>query len=655
MLCSLLLSLAAAPPQEAAEREPVPVLLVSGANNHDWRWTTPFLKAILERDGLCRVEVTTEPSRTLADREGLRAYQAFVLDYNGPRWGEEAERNFVDAVRAGTGVVVIHAANNAFPGWKEYEEIVALCWREGTGHGRFHAFDVRIRDRDHPVTRNLDDLVGHPDELYHRLVPMHGTDYRVLATAWSDPATGGTGRDEPMILVKEYGAGRVFHTPLGHVWRSAEATHASYLDPAFQELVRRGTEWAATGEVREPAPNTLTPAERRQGWELLFDGRSLAGWRGWRREGPPPEGWSIEDGSLAVQAGGGDLLTVRRFRDFEFSFEWKCSPGANSGVMYHVGESLDAPWMTGPEFQILDDAGAGVDAGDPHSAGALYAIYPPRDKVLRPAGAWNRGRIVVHRGRVEHWVNGTRVVEARLDDEVWRERVAASKFRAWPEFGSLARGSIALQDHGNRVWFRNLKIRELRPEPAGPVVELFNGRDLEGWTFFLQEEAQPEEVWSVRDGVLVCRGRPIGYLKTERSFANYILELDWRFDPEKGPGNSGVLLRLSGEDRIWPRSIEAQLMSGQAGDFWNIGEFPMRTDPRRTRGRNTRRTHSNERPLGQWNHYEILLDQDSCVLKVNGEVLNVATGCEVLPGPIGLQSEGAEIHFRNIRLTPLPD
>ena len=320
----------------------LPVLIVSGANNHWWQWTTPSLQEILTESGKFAVEVTHSPGETLGDAEQLSRYRALVLDYNGPRWGAEAEKNFLAAVRAGTGVVVVHAANNAFNGWVEYEELVALCWRQGTGHGRFHPFDVDVVDRDHPVTRDFAGLTAHPDELYHRLVPMHGTDYRVLATANSSKESGGTGADEPMVIVKRYGEGRVFHTPLGHVWGGAEAQKASHRDPQFRELIVRGTEWAATGAVTPSVrePNTLTAAEREAGWELLFDGTSPRGLRGFLKAGFPDQGWRIEGGALhkVAGAGGGDLVTERAFRDFEFAFEWKVAPGANSGIMYRVTE-----------------------------------------------------------------------------------------------------------------------------------------------------------------------------------------------------------------------------------------------------------------------------------------------------------------------------
>ncbi len=189
---------------------------------------------------------------------------------------------------------------------------------------------------------------------------------------------------------------------------------------------------------------------------------------------------------------------------------------------------------------------------------------------------------------------------------------------------------------------------------AGEPIRLFNGRNLDGWVGFHKQGAKMEDVWYVKDGVLICKGRPIGYIRTKKKFTNFILELEWRFNPEKGPGNSGVLLRQIGPDKIWPKSVEAQLMHRNAGDIWNIDRFRMKVDPARTRGRRTiKMKPSNERPLGQWNHYRIIVDGDRVELYVNGELQNVATEVEEVPGHICLQSEGAEIHFRNIVLIPL--
>ena len=415
--------------------------------------------------------------------------------------------------------------------------------------------------------------------------------------------------------------------------------------------------WAQQ-EAGKPSPNNqLTAAERAAGWKLLFDGKATSAWRGYRKDAFPDKGWVVEDGCLKVVGGakGGDIITVDQYADFELALEWRVAPKANSGIMYRVTEKHGASWQTGPEYQLLDDLGHGTAPDNPHSAGGLYDLYAPSSgKVVKPAGEFNQTRIMIKDNRLVHWLNGVKVIECRLDSDDWKQRIAKSKFSKYDGFGVQPKGHIALQDHGNDIWFRNIKIRDLNA-PLPNEVRLFNGRDLAGWSFYLQVQpgAQMTDVWTVKNGVLICKGRPAGYIRTEKDYTNYVLKLEWRFDPAKGAGNSGVLLRLIGEDKVWPRSVEAQLQSENAGDFWNIDEFPMKVDPARTKGRNTKKTHLAEYPIGEWNEYEIIVNGGSVVLYVNGEKLNEAWDVWETPGKIGLQSEGAEIHFRNIRLSPI--
>jgi len=233
----------------------IKTLLLAGANNHDWTRSSPFCKQLLDDSGLFDVTLTEDPSAALEDAETLATYDLIFSDYNGPAWSETAKANFVEAVESGTGLVILHAADNAFPGWVEYETMVALLWREGTGHGQYHEFEVKRVDKDHPITRGLDDFRLW-DELYHRLVHMHDAPYHVLATAYSDPETGGTGEDEPMMVVQQYGQGRIYHHVLGHVWKGdPEANKGcsmmTFENEGFQKSLLRGCEWAATGDVED--------------------------------------------------------------------------------------------------------------------------------------------------------------------------------------------------------------------------------------------------------------------------------------------------------------------------------------------------------------------------------------------------------------------
>jgi type 1 glutamine amidotransferase len=226
--------------------EKIRTLILSGANNHDWRSSTPFVWYLLQRSERFEVTVTVDPSADLARAGALDEVDLIFMDYNGPAWSDEAKGAFEAAVSGGKGLLVLHAADNAFPGWVEFEKMAALLWREGTGHGKFHEFPVTYVDREHPVTKGLDDFRT-SDELYHKLVHMHEAEYRLLATAFSSEESGGTGRDEPMMLTTQYGQGRVFHMVPGHVWTGGGME--AFENEGFKRALLRACEWAATGEV----------------------------------------------------------------------------------------------------------------------------------------------------------------------------------------------------------------------------------------------------------------------------------------------------------------------------------------------------------------------------------------------------------------------
>ena len=206
--------------------------------------------------------------------------------------------------------------------------------------------------------------------------------------------------------------------------------------------------------------NTLTAEEKAKGFRLLFDGKTTNGWRGFKQQAAPA-GWQAVDGALTRAGTGGDIMTADKFGSFELQLEWKIAPGGNSGIMFHVSEDAEETYYTGPEFQILDN-GAHKDGKDPlTSAGANYAIQgPPRD-VSNPAGQWNSARLLVRGHHVEHWLNGSKVVEYELGSPQWQKLVEGSKFKEWPAYGKAKRGHIGLQDDGDQVAFRNIKIRPL--------------------------------------------------------------------------------------------------------------------------------------------------------------------------------------------------
>jgi hypothetical protein len=198
------------------------------------------------------------------------------------------------------------------------------------------------------------------------------------------------------------------------------------------------------------------------GWRSLFDGKTLTGWRGYLQEAPGA-GWQVKDGVLVLtEKKSGDLVTNDVFGDFELMIEWKVEKGTNSGIMYRVGLGDPHPYESGPEYQVLDNID-GADRVDPkHRASALYDLIAPPKDVTKPVGQWNEARIVVKGWRIEHWLNGEKIIETDLATPEGKTMIAASKFKAFPKYATLSRGHVALQDHGNVVSYRNIRIRELK-------------------------------------------------------------------------------------------------------------------------------------------------------------------------------------------------
>jgi len=205
---------------------------------------------------------------------------------------------------------------------------------------------------------------------------------------------------------------------------------------------------------------TLTAAETADGWKLMFDGKSLAGWRGYKTE-KPSDGWRPDDGLLVRLGGGGDLMTVEEYGDFDMRFEWKITEYGNSGVIYRIGTTEPYPWHTGPEYQVLDN-GRHPDGKSPlTSSGSNYAVDPPIKDVTKPVGQWNEGRIVAKGNHVEHWLNGIKVLEYERGSKEFKDLVKVSKYVIWKNFGEAKQGHILLQDHGFEVNYKNIKIKEL--------------------------------------------------------------------------------------------------------------------------------------------------------------------------------------------------
>ncbi|MBS1728304.1 MAG: DUF1080 domain-containing protein [Armatimonadetes bacterium] len=208
--------------------------------------------------------------------------------------------------------------------------------------------------------------------------------------------------------------------------------------------------------------SVMSAEEKAEGFKFLFDGSSMDAFRGYNRK-DLPKGWVIADGVLAYVPGveGGDIITKEQYGDFELRMEWKISEGGNSGIMYHVQEGKGATFETGIEMQVLDNARHSDGKNPLTSAGSAYGLYAPTQKVVLPADQWNRVRIVCKGNHVEHWLNGVKVVEYEKDSPDFKDRLAKSKFKDWADFAKFSTGYIALQDHGDTVAFRNIRIRKL--------------------------------------------------------------------------------------------------------------------------------------------------------------------------------------------------
>ena len=195
-------------------------------------------------------------------------------------------------------------------------------------------------------------------------------------------------------------------------------------------------------------------------WIWLFNGENADAWRGYLKS-ELPSGWQIVDGALTRVAEAGDIITKEKFDNFELELEWKIAPGGNSGIFFHVQEdsALEAVYLSGPEYQVLDNE-AHRDGLDPRtSAGSNYALHAPAHDVTKQPGEWNSARVVVNGSHVEHWLNGAKLLEYELWSDDWNQRVAASKFKDMPAYGKAKTGHIALQDHGDWVAYRSIRIR----------------------------------------------------------------------------------------------------------------------------------------------------------------------------------------------------
>lgn len=216
----------------------------------------------------------------------------------------------------------------------------------------------------------------------------------------------------------------------------------------------------------EPQANVLTDAQKAEGWTLLFDGTSMNGWRTFKNK--ETNAWEVVDGTLHCKSPEdttatlrADLITNEQYENFELAFDWKIDTAQNSGVMFRVTEEYEVPYATGPEYQVIDEAGYPSPLKDTQMAAANYDMHPAANKTVHAPGQWNSARLVVNGSHVEHWLNGSKVVEYELWSPEWKNMVANCKWKDFPGYGQAKKGHIDLQDHGGEVWFRNVMIKPL--------------------------------------------------------------------------------------------------------------------------------------------------------------------------------------------------
>jgi 3-keto-disaccharide hydrolase len=401
------------------------------------------------------------------------------------------------------------------------------------------------------------------------------------------------------------------------------------------------------------------------GFTKIFNGKDMTDWDG------DPRLWKVVDGVIRGETTPenptkGNTFCVWRggkLKNFILKIKFRIQNG-NSGIQYrskehqkwringYQAEVENAPGKVGFLYHEGGRAWL-VNVGDImeiDKEGKKNVVGKVSDvEALKKAGYykmkdWNEYTIVARGNHLIHYLNDYPMMELIDNDRVVDPKDMNDRK------GALLEGVLALQIHAGPpmiVDFKDIRIKHL-PDHFGKAVQLFNGKDLDGWTF---SSENVKAAWSVKDGILVDEGNPGGYIRTMKDYTNYVLRMQLRHTSR---GNGGVLLRMVGPDKVWPRSIEAQGQSDAKGDIWNIDNFPMKADPTRTRGRHTRKMHkSNEKPIGQWNEYDILMDKGTLELYVNGLLQNAATDCWETPGKICLQAEGSKMEFRNIVLIPI--
>lgn len=398
--------------------------------------------------------------------------------------------------------------------------------------------------------------------------------------------------------------------------------------------------------------NILTDAEKAEGWQLLFDGQTMNGWRDYNGT-TLTEPWHVVDGCIQAKGEGSDgsgyIVTDKIYENFELSWDWKLTKGGNSGMLYHVVErpQYKVPYVTGPEYQLLDVPNFPGELEEWQKLGVDYAMYLPDQSKMKvnPFGKWNNSKIVFDNGHVEHWLNGQKILEFEAWTDDWHARKNSGKWANAPEYGLAKKGVLCLQDHGDPASFRNLKVKEL-PRKTGKEVVLFNGKDLHGW------EAYGTELWYVKDGLLYCESGPdkqYGYLATRDYYDNFDLTVEFK---QEADGNSGVFIRSFIEEGVKVNGWQVEVAPkghGTGGIYESYG-----------RGWIAQITKEQEQYLnvGDWNTMRIKVQGDNVTTWLNGNEMVNLTDEKIGKGQgrIALQIHdggGIKVGWRNLKLTTL--
>ncbi|WP_280766601.1 DUF1080 domain-containing protein [Parabacteroides sp. PFB2-10] len=396
--------------------------------------------------------------------------------------------------------------------------------------------------------------------------------------------------------------------------------------------------------------NTLTEAEKAEGWQLLFDGETMQGWRDYNGT-TLTEPWHVVDGCIQAVGKGSDgngyIVTEKMYENFELSWDWKLTKGGNSGMLYHVVErpQYKVPYVTGPEYQLLDVPNFEGELEEWQKLGVDYAMYLPDQSKMKvnPYGKWNNSKIVFDNGHVEHWLNGQKILEFEAWTDDWHSRKNSGKWANAPEYGLAKKGVICLQDHGDPASFRNIKIKELPHKPSKERL-LFNGIDLHGW------EAYGTELWYVKNGLLYCESGPdkqYGYLATRDYYDNFDLTVEFK---QEADGNSGVFIRSFIEEKVKVNGWQVEVAPkghGTGGIYESYG-----------RGWIAQITKEQEEHLkvGDWNTMRIKVAGDNIKTWLNGHPMIDLTDEKIGKGQgrIALQIHdggGIKVAWRNLILS----